>query len=96
MRPPTKLQVFANFWPKKFLQPFITPLTLPIYLRQTCFLFLKLKMKFKELHFADLAEIQEAVTDELKKVQKEDFSATFQKLYDRAKAYIYANWAYFE
>jgi len=34
------------------------------------FLFLKLKMKLKRLHFADVAEIQEAVTDELKKVQK--------------------------
>ena len=53
-------------------------------------------MQLKGLHFADVAQIQEAVTDELKKVQKEDFSATFQKLYDRAKAYIYANWAYFE
>jgi hypothetical protein len=34
------------------------------------FLFRKLKMKLKGLHFADVAEIQEAVTDELKKVQK--------------------------
>jgi hypothetical protein len=30
-----------------------------------------LKMKLKELHFVDVAEIQEAVIDELKKVQKE-------------------------
>jgi hypothetical protein len=29
-----------------------------------------LKMKLKGLHFVDVAEIQEAVTDELKKVQK--------------------------
>jgi len=43
------------------------------------FLFPKLKMKLKELHFADDAEIQEAETDELKKVQKEEFSAAFQK-----------------
>ena len=42
-------------------------------------------MKLKGLHFADVAEIQGAVTDELKKVQKEEFSAAFQKLYDRAK-----------
>jgi hypothetical protein len=28
MRPPTKLQVFANFWPKNMLQPFMTPRTL--------------------------------------------------------------------
>jgi hypothetical protein len=46
------------------------------------FLFPKLKMKLKGLHFADVAEIHEAVTDELKKVQKEEFSAAYQKLYD--------------
>jgi hypothetical protein len=45
-------------------------------------------MKLKGLHFADVAHIQEAVTDELKKVQKEEFSAAFQKLYDRTKACI--------
>jgi hypothetical protein len=32
----------------------------------------------------DVAEIQEAVTVELKKVQKEEFSAAFQKVYDCA------------
>ena len=53
-------------------------------------------MKLKGLHFADVSEIQEAVTDEVKKVQKEEFSADFQKLYDRAKACIYTNEAYFE
>jgi hypothetical protein len=53
-------------------------------------------MKLKGLHFADVAQIQEAVTDELKKVQKEEFSAAFQKLYDRTKACMYANGAYFE
>ena len=53
-------------------------------------------MKLKGLHFADVAEIQEAVTDELKKVQNEEFSAAFQELYDRAKACIYAIGAYFE
>jgi HD superfamily phosphohydrolase YqeK len=42
-------------------------------------------MKLKELHFPNVAEIQEAVTDELNKVQKEEFSALFQKLYKRAK-----------
>jgi hypothetical protein len=48
-----------------------------------------LKINLKGLHFADVAEIQEAVTDELKKVQKQEFSAAFQKLFDRAKACIY-------
>jgi len=53
-------------------------------------------MKLKGLDLADVAEIQDAVTDELKKVQKGDFSSYFQKAYDRAKACIYANGAYFE
>jgi hypothetical protein len=51
-------------------------------------------MKLKGLQSADVAEIQEAVNDDLKKVQKEEFSAAFQKLYDRAKACIYANGTY--
>jgi hypothetical protein len=79
------------------LQRFIPPppyspdLSLPDY-----FLFFKSKMKLKGLHFKDVAEIQEAVTDELKKFQKEEFSAAFQKLNERAKACVYANGAYFE
>jgi hypothetical protein len=56
----------------------------------------KLKMTFKGLHCADVAELEKALTDELKKVQKEEFSADFQKLYDRTKACIYANGVYFE
>jgi hypothetical protein len=44
----------------------------------------------------DVAEIQEAVTDELKNIQKEEFSAAFQKLYHCTKASIYANGTYFE
>jgi hypothetical protein len=53
-------------------------------------------MKLKGLHLVDVGEIKATVTDELKKVQKEEFSATFQKLYDSVKACIYANGAYFE
>jgi len=60
----------------------------PILSPPEYFLFPKLKMKLKGFHFADIAEIQEAVTDELKKVPKEEFSAAFQKMYDHAKAYI--------
>jgi len=48
-----------------------------------------LKIKLKGPHFVDVAEIQEAVHNELKKAQKEEFSAAFQKLYNHAKAYIY-------
>jgi hypothetical protein len=44
----------------------------------------------------NVAEFQETVTNELKKVQKEEFSAAFQKLYDQTKVCIYASEAYFE
>jgi hypothetical protein len=53
-------------------------------------------MKLKGLHFADDADLHEAVTDELKKFQTEEFSAAFQEMYDRAKACIYGKGAYFE
>ena len=46
-------------------------------------------MKLKGLHFADVAEIQEAVTDELKKVEEAEFSAAFQEMHNRPKACIY-------
>jgi hypothetical protein len=90
--------LFANFLPQKILKPFIPPPPphAPDLSLQDYFLFPKLTKKLKGLHFADVAEIQQAVTDELKKVQKEDFLATVQKLYNRAKACIYANGAYFE
>jgi hypothetical protein len=43
-----------------------------------------LQTKLKELHTADVAEIQEVATDELKKVQTEQFSEGFPKLNDQA------------
>jgi hypothetical protein len=36
-----------------------------------------MKIKLKGFHLADVAEIKEAVTDELKTVQKGEFSAAF-------------------
>ena len=74
------MQVFANFLLQKNVRtlyhipysPYLSPIDY--------FLFPKLKVKLKGLHIANVAEIQEAVTDELKKVQKEEFSAAFQKL----------------
>jgi len=36
-------------------------------------------MKLKELHLADVAEIQEAITDELKKVQKRGIFGSFSE-----------------
>ena len=56
----------------------------------------KLEMKLKGLHFVDVADIQVVITDELKKVQNDEFLAAFQKLYDGTKTCIYDNGAYFE
>ena len=64
------------------LKPYITPPPYsPDLSPQDYFLFSKLKMKLKRFHFADVAEIQEAVNDESK---KDEISAAFQKLYERA------------
>ena len=45
-------------------------------------------MKLKLLQFEYVDKIQESVTDK--------YSATYQKVYDRVKASIYSNGAYFE
>jgi hypothetical protein len=79
------------FEQKNITTPYHLPHYSPDLSPPDYFLFPKLKMNFKGLHFALVAEIQEAITDELKKVQKDEFSATFQKLYYCSKACIYAN-----
>jgi hypothetical protein len=84
----------GQFLTQKNVTTLYHPLNSPDLSPPDYFIFPKLKMKLKGLHFADVAEIQEGVTDVLK-VQKEEFSAAFQKLYDHAKACIYANGAYF-
>jgi hypothetical protein len=83
------------FDPQKCFNPLLSPV-LSRFISGDYFLFNKLKIKLKGLHFADVATIQVAVTNELKRVQKEEFSAGFQKEYGCAKACIYANGAYIE
>ena len=89
------MQVFANFLSKKKCYNLLSPPYSPDLSPPGYFLFPKLKIKLEGIHFADV-KIQEAITDKLNKVQKEEFSAAFQKPYDRAKACIYSNGAYFE
>jgi hypothetical protein len=79
--------VFQFLTPKNVTTPYHSQYS-PDLSPPDYFLFRKLKMKLKGLHFADVTEIQEAVRDELKKVQKEEFLAAFQKLYDRAKVHV--------
>jgi hypothetical protein len=52
-------------------------------------------MKFKGLHYVDVTKIQEAVTDELKKVQIQEFSAALRP-HKRLYIYIYiCQWSSF-
>ena len=64
--------------PEKYYNP-LSPLFSPYLSPPDYFLFPKLKVKLKELHFAGVAEIQEAVTDELKKVQKRGIFGSFSE-----------------
>jgi len=73
---------------KKKLQPFFTPV-LSRFISVRLFSVSQFENEVERLQFADVVEIQDAVNDELKKVQKEEFSAAFKKLYDRSKACIY-------
>jgi hypothetical protein len=52
-------------------------------------------MKLKGLHFADVAEIQEAVTDELKKVQKRGIFGSFSETVRRRKSLYICQWSLF-
>jgi len=63
MHPPTKLHL-QIFYPEKGYSP-LSPLVLSRFISSRLF---SVPLKLKGLQFADVAEIQEAVTDELKKV----------------------------
>jgi hypothetical protein len=52
-------------------------------------------MKLKGLYFAEVAEIQDAVTNELNNVQNKEFLAAFLKLYDPCKRLYICQWSVF-
>jgi histone-lysine N-methyltransferase SETMAR len=68
--PAHKAASVCQFLTQKNVTTFYHPPYSPDLSPSDYFLFPKLKMKLKGFHFADVAEIQEAVIDELKKVQK--------------------------
>jgi hypothetical protein len=59
------------------------------------FPFPKLKMKLKGLHFEDVAEIQETVTNELKKVQKRGIFCSFSETVRPRKSLYTCQWCLF-
>jgi len=52
-------------------------------------------MKLKGLHFADVAEIQDAVTDELKKVKKRGNFGRFFETVQLHKSLCICHWGLF-
>jgi len=92
-----KLQVFANFWlPMKCYNPLSDPppRNLQIYPPPEYFLFPKMKMKLNGLQFADVAEIQEAVTDDLKESKKRNFRQVFRNC-TTAQNLLICQWSLF-
>jgi hypothetical protein len=71
------------------LQPFITPYS-PGLSPPDNFLFPQLKMKLRGFHFADVAETQEAITDELKNVHKRNFRQLFRNC-TTAEKHVYTS-----
>jgi hypothetical protein len=80
--------------PKKCYSPLVPPYSPDLY-PPDYFMFLKSKNEVKRTPLRGCCCDQEAITHELKKVQKEGSSAAFHKLYNRAKACVYANGPYF-
>jgi hypothetical protein len=72
------------FDPKKCYDP-LSPPILSRFIYTRLFSAPQVENEVKRTPLCDVAEIQEAVTDELKKIQKEEFLAAFQKLYDCTK-----------
>jgi hypothetical protein len=81
-------------FPPKYVTTLYHPLYSPALSPPDYLVFPKLKMKLKGLHFVDVAEIQGAVTVELKEVHKEEFSAAVQKLQLCKSLYI-CQWSLF-
>jgi hypothetical protein len=75
------------FNPKKFYNPLSPPCS-PDLSPPDYFLFPKLKIKVKALHFADVAEIRETVTDEKEGPKSGTFSSFSENVRLRKSLYI--------
>ena len=75
---PAQKAAFASFWPPKCYNPLSPPHSSADLSPPDNFLFPRLKMKIKGLHFVDVAEIQVVITGELKKIQNEEIWQLFR------------------
>jgi len=76
--PAHKAASVCQFLTPKMLQPFITlPPVLCRFISARLFSVTQAENEVKRLYFVNVVEIQEVITDELKKVQKEHFLAAY-------------------
>jgi hypothetical protein len=87
MGPPTNVLGFAIFDRKNFTTSFHPPQS-PDLSPTDYFLFSKMKMNLKGLHYAEVAEIQKAVNNELKHVKKRGIFAVAENVRLRKSLYI--------
>jgi len=83
-----KAAYFCQFMTQKMLQPFVTPI-FSRFFPARLFPVPQVEMKLQGLNIADVAEIQEAVTDELKRSKTRGNFGSFSEHVLPRKAYIY-------
>jgi transposase len=76
--PAHKAASVCQFLTQKNVTTLYHPLYSPDLSPTEYFLFSRFRMKLKESHFTAVVEIQEAVTEELKKVQERNFRQLFR------------------
>jgi hypothetical protein len=84
------VEVFCYFVTFLYPPPYFPDLSPPDY-----FIFPKLKMKLKGLQFADVAEVQEAITDELKEGPKRGIFSSFSETVPPRKSLYICQWSLF-
>jgi hypothetical protein len=93
--PAHKAANVCQFWPPKNVTTLYHPRYSPDLSPPDYFLFPKLKMKLQRPHFADVAQIQEAVTGELKKIQKGGIIGSFSETVRPRKSLYICQWSLF-
>ena len=95
MLPPTKLQVFANFWPKKCYNP-LSPPGLSRFISAGLFSVPQVENEVKRTPFCGCCWDPRSRNWWITEGPKRGPFGSFSETIDRAKAFIYASGAYFE
>ena len=97
LHPPTKLQVFTNFWPKQCYNALSLPSpVLSRFISARLFSVPQVENEDKRTPLCGCCWDQRSRNRWIKEGPKREIFSSFQKLYDGAKGCIYASGAYFE